>query len=352
LDNNKQKWGSVFDGVDVIDPAKIVELSFDVVILASAHAAVMAKQLTRYGVCIERMLLGANFALNKEFACAESKINFVIDSDFNLVSADYYTKQGLMCVDWVAIDKRVIFGPRNIPTMLALCGGGNKLPHFIQLARQYGCGATGLFVDVGANIGTTSINACNYDIVERCVAFEPATDNFTLLRSNVAINALDERIESHHLAIGSDDDLGGLELTLSNICSGDNRIQRSEIRDQRSECCSVITIDQFFADILDQVRFLWVDVQGYEYHVLRGCQELLKRNSVFIQIEFWPQGLMETGTLDLLNALLTENFKYFVDMAEYDGSNAILHDISDITRLSSSLTKIGPNAHTDIFLLR
>src|SRR4051794_12767372 len=53
-----------------------------------------------------------------------------------------------------------------------------------------------LFVDVGAHVGTTAITAVRRFGFEAAVAFEPEQSNFRLLRANLSVNGLEERIRT------------------------------------------------------------------------------------------------------------------------------------------------------------
>ena len=52
-----------------------------------------------------------------------------------------------------------------------------------------------VLLDIGANIGTTSIPAVTQWGASRVLAVEPEAENFRLLRCNVILNDLDDRID-------------------------------------------------------------------------------------------------------------------------------------------------------------
>ena len=58
----------------------------------------------------------------------------------------------------------------------------------------------GTFMDIGANIGLTTIPIAQNPLV-RCLAFEPEPDNFRFLQRNVARNAPDGKVEFHQVAL-------------------------------------------------------------------------------------------------------------------------------------------------------
>src|SRR4051812_15763589 len=73
------------------------------------------------------------------------------------------------------------------------------------------------FVDVGANIGTSTIPALLVHRFGSAVACEPGGDNFRVLRANIALNELDERVRSVRVAVS--DRAGSVNLV---AVEGDN----------------------------------------------------------------------------------------------------------------------------------
>ena len=60
-----------------------------------------------------------------------------------------------------------------------------------------------LFVDVGANIGTTTVHALVAQRFGSAVSCEPEEENYRLLRANVALNDLEEQVRTLRVAVSS-----------------------------------------------------------------------------------------------------------------------------------------------------
>src|SRR5262249_29519345 len=112
-----------------------------------------------------------------------------------------------------AADDRVVFG-----TYLAT---GTWSPQLVALIAQLLGASGGTLIDVGANIGLVAIAALAHGGA-RCIAFEPAPDNYALLRRNLRRHGLEARVEAHRVALDSES--GEVELALSAGNSGDHRI--------------------------------------------------------------------------------------------------------------------------------
>ena len=166
-------------------------------------------------------------------------------------------------------------------------------------------------LDVGANIGTTSLAAIVLG-ADRVVAIEPAPVNVETLRLNVTANGLESRVSV--VAAAASDREGTVELALSATNSGDHRVGGNGGR--RSTEVAAVTIDSLVArGDLDPERLglAWMDVQGHEAHALAGATSLAEAG-VPVVLEYWPFGLREAGGAERLHKLLAERYGRFKDL--------------------------------------
>lgn len=160
----------------------------------------------------------------------------------------------------------------------------------------------GTFVDVGANIGLTSIPAVARHKVD-CYAFEPDPANFEFLKRNTEVNKVSDRIKLFNVAAYDSETYLDFELSANNM--GDHRIRSNKNGalippQQNEESRKVIKIvalplDQVFSDEqLAHPILLKVDVQGAEPMVFRGAKELLRKTDCLV-VEFSPYTLARAG---------------------------------------------------------
>jgi FkbM family methyltransferase len=163
---------------------------------------------------------------------------------------------------------------------------------------------TRTFVDVGANIGTTTVAALTRYGFPRGMAFEPEERNVELLRHNVLLNDVADRVELHPVAVSSA--AGTAALARSHDNHGDHRI----VMDGDPQV-TLVALD----DVLDgdAAFVLWIDTQGHEGHVLSGAEALLSRGTPTVA-EFWPSLLRGAGTLDLFAETVTRHYERVIDM--------------------------------------
>lgn len=203
-------------------------------------------------------------------------------------------------------------------------------------------------LDVGANIGTTTIDAIQQAGFGRCVSFEPDPANVRLLRANVALNDLQDRVTVIPAA-ASDEDTE-LVLVRSEGNSGDSRVRVGD-ETAGGESVPAVRIDTLLARLdisAEQVGLLWADVQGHETQALLGAPSLTAAG-VPIVIEY---GLLEDEDLTPLEALAAEHYSHVVDVrrlaADPNDAGAVIA-AADMPRLRA-VYSVG--RETDLLLVR
>jgi FkbM family methyltransferase len=181
------------------------------------------------------------------------------------------------------------------------------------------------FVDVGANIGTSTIAAIMRFGARDAIAIEAAPSNYRLLRCNVIANDLEERVRTVWGAASSH--AGSGRLTLSSWNSGDHRVDSAESAAGNaagSVDVPLVRLDDVVGRAYGDVGVVWVDTQGHEASVLTGAPALLE-SDVPVIVEYWPHALRDSGGLELFHSLVQEHYDLVVDVrgAEDGGHTAI-----------------------------
>lgn len=172
------------------------------------------------------------------------------------------------------------------------------------------------FVDVGANIGTTTIPAVARHGFGSAVACEPSPRSAALLRANCALNGVADRVRVVEAAVS--DAPGTIEFDVSGAAPGRHKVAGP----QATETITVptVSLDALAADgTLDpaDVGLLWIDAQGHEPQVLDGASQLLER-SVPAVVAVRRRKLARTGTTDTFAELLERHYDTFVDLRAPD----------------------------------
>lgn len=205
-----------------------------------------------------------------------------------------------------------------------------KLGVALTILKQEGFPAPVHLVDVGANIGTIAIPAIRRGLFETATAIEPHPDNLRLLRANIALNAVDDRVVVLNYAIGNE---SGERVFLREV-EGD-----SSTHSIGSDGIPVQTMSLDDLDLPSR-SLLWMDIEGYEGHALAGAGSLLS-SGVPLVSEFHPEFLANAGGLEMFRAAL--GMRRIYDLQAADCSQTTLEEITK--RLS---TKAKMMQWTDI----
>jgi FkbM family methyltransferase len=214
-----------------------------------------------------------------------------------------------------------------------------------------------LFVDIGANIGTTVIPAVRTYGASSAVAFEPESANVKLLRQNLIENDAEDRVQVIPVALSDVNADGVLELATTNW--GDHRIRRASPEPggrfgesvRRTVCVPLRRFDDVCTELglgIADVGLVWMDVQGHEAQVLTGAPSLVT-SDVPVLTEYWPYGLHRSDSLHTMHDLITSNYREVVDIrASVDAGALVSVPANDIAGLETKYVE----QFTDLLLLK
>lgn len=155
------------------------------------------------------------------------------------------------------------------------------LPRALQLLQRHGIDPSGsTLVEVGANIGTTTVCALRRHGFERVVAVEPAPANFWMLRLNLLANDVASRVDAIEAAVSDRD--GSATLHVSSRSSGLHAIAAGGEEDGETVEVATTTLDRLAHDgKFDPaaVGLLWLDAAGGEAPALHGASTLTGRGT-------------------------------------------------------------------------
>jgi FkbM family methyltransferase len=139
------------------------------------------------------------------------------------------------------------------------------------------------FVDIGAHVGTTTIPALAHHGFGLGVAIEPDPDHLTLLRANVALNGLDERVTVIAAAM-SDAAQQQQPFMQGSRKAGVYLWMKGRLGDEHPSK-QVVPVETVTLDALDEAGvaraatagLLWFDCAGCQEHALRSASVFLER---------------------------------------------------------------------------
>lgn len=212
------------------------------------------------------------------------------------------------------------------------------------------------FVDIGANIGTSTVDALVRFGFHRSISFEPSGRNYELLKLNLVLNGLEDRATAFHMALSDYCGTGALELSADN--PADHQMSREADRPETptlpgaQELTPCRTFDSLVAEgviSLGSLGLVWLDTQGHELYVLRGAKTAISAGVPMV-IEYWPPHMSTHGTLQPLEELIADSYDLVIDLrllktgtADEAGSPA--GDLGPLRRRYAQ-------SHTDLLLVR
>lgn len=224
----------------------------------------------------------------------------------------------------------------------------DEMRTFLALAKKYYDvdDSAGYFLDLGANIGTTDIYftkklAPNLKVL----AFEPDAENFKLLRMNLILNDMEDRATVVNCGLGDKFD----EMTMYRdlVNPGHNNV--TEPKDSvPTETVKIIPLDSYLAEhnlAAQEVKYIWIDTEGFEPQVLLGAKNLLRENPAPVFMECNLRAWDRFGQFEDMIALLSKSYSHFIHV---QGGERVypLEALRRIERPNNPLGQIG-----DIFLI-
>ena len=189
-----------------------------------------------------------------------------------------------------------------------------------------------VFVDVGTNIGFFSLLASRIVSEEgKVFSFEPIPHCVRQLEKSISINKNIHNIKIFPFACSAEEGSSKIYLHPGNIggSSLSDTIGKSEASVPRQELdVRVVQMDSILGEEA-HIDVIKIDVEGMEYDVLRGAQNILKKYRPVLVVEYSPffYEKIESGLSKTFVDFINEHRYIFFDITE----NKII-DITDTTK--------------------
>ncbi len=168
-------------------------------------------------------------------------------------------------------------------------------------------------LDVGSNIG---YYACLESLIVgntgKIIAIEPSPINYKYLQKNATLQKI-KNIETFNFACGDYD--GTIKFAISDR-SNWSRVVSNDLLDSPPDSIiseqeiPLVQIDTFLPQQkIEKIDFLRMDVEGYEYHILKGCVKTIKKFRPFFHIEVHLFLLGAEKTLELFTLFREINYE-------------------------------------------
>lgn len=254
-DNNKEKWGTIFNGKPVVSPNELKDRENICLLICSVQESVI--------VAVKEQ--------TKDFKGRVFTIDEVI---FKLNK-----EQVLECYDLLEDEES-----KQIYADLICCKILTKEPDVTVTKPQYFCirptqfvNPKEVFVDCGAFVGDSIENYifAKDGIFKKIIAFEPGKESFAAMekrctRLKEEWNLSDDKICLYPYGVGETASYSSFEKNNDNNGSGSKFIPNTT---DQENICKIVSLDEF---LHEPYTFLKADIESYEYAMLLGAQNSIK----------------------------------------------------------------------------
>lgn len=145
-----------------------------------------------------------------------------------------------------------------------------------------------VILDIGANIGNHTVFFAKECGARKIYSFEPTRKTFLILKENIRINQLDSRVVTMNIALGSKK--SNVRVIANEKDAGSNYVEENlngNIAMRRLDDLS----------ISESIEYVKIDVEGYEYEVLKGSRNTIMKDKPNIFIEIFDANYNKVDSL-------------------------------------------------------
>ena len=192
-----------------------------------------------------------------------------------------------------------------------------------------------LFFDIGANVGIYTLIASGIGGAATR-SFEPVPDTYAILKGNIVINNLEEKVQLYNMGVGEENEV----LEFSSDQDTENTVVNSDYTGRKVKV-KIIKLDDEFSQQINQCTVLKIDTEGFEDKVLAGSAAILSSAHVKMIIvemnkpEKIKRILAASGFLPYTYDAITRNLL----QTDYDAGNMIF--IKDVDFVRSRISTAG-----------
>ena len=206
----------------------------------------------------------------------------------------------------------------------------------LRLIKRY-LPADGVFIDIGANIGSFTLVAARVASRGKVHAFEPSEHHFRRLSNNVTMNHFGNVTLNKQ---GLNDKTGSATLFLPSLSGEMNNSGAASLYSatdtpglQVTEEVELIALDDYAqSNSLERIDLIKIDIEGAEFNALKGSIQTLKRFRPIVLMELDLDNMQRADCspdeiLDFWKAL-----NYRVSKIKNDGETVKISSAADLTQ--------------------
>lgn len=207
-----------------------------------------------------------------------------------------------------------------------------------------------IFLDIGANIGTTSIYVKKIVNPElRVIGIEPGKNNYDLFRVNCILNNVEE-IEAKEIGLSNNNN--SKKYVYINTNPGGSYVVGENICGENVSNVSMQTLDEFCSGGgigVSDIGYIWLDTEGAESEIIEGGMTTLSSKRIPLMQEYNPIAYKKRGTYENYLNNMKILYSNFIDMSDYLTSNIeVIKETIELEEYTEKIVKNG-KSQTDLF---
>lgn len=152
-----------------------------------------------------------------------------------------------------------------------------EFDELVRMKSKNYVGNDTVILDIGSNIGNHTLFFCNECNCKRVYAFEPILDTYKILKKNIEINHLEEKVIAYNYGVGE-------SVSKANISSYDlHNIGGATIELSDDGNIPILSIDSL--ELKERIGFVKIDTEGFEVGVMKGMMKTVQRDKPVFWIE-------------------------------------------------------------------
>lgn len=241
------------------------------------------------------------------------------------------------------------------------CFSSETIDAFFELTQKYytGCSKsfstmskytpqkrTGYFLDIGANIGTTSIYVeKRFPKSLKIIGFEPGQSNYDLFKVNCMLNHT-QNIKAEFFGLSDNNERKNYHYVDKN--PGASTIICGNSPTASTETVELKRLDDYLLEHHiqpNEIDYIWIDAEGYESKIISGAMHTLACKKIPLLHEFNPGIYSQQNMLESYLENMEKIYGHFISLGNNLAEMGIVYPISELKSYA-----VGMKApHVDMF---
>lgn len=282
ITNNQSRWGKKIDNVVISSPQILLDMNFEKIFICAKRPKScdeMKIQLENMGIPKEKVVFMATSIEYKDAFKEDDVVSDTVKKNNYIYNFEKYGKNITMFLPHYEED--------NIQKRIVKQSDFWEISQLEYMRNVFLKGGN-VILDIGANIGNHTVYFSKICNAGKVYAFEPIAETYNTLCRNISLNHIEDVVVAYNVALGNVSGKARIKaFSLRNI--GATQVEAADDGDIRME-----RLDDYEFERID---FIKIDVETYEYELLKGAKKTLSKHSPVIFAEIYDDYFSKVDNL-------------------------------------------------------